>query len=47
MIRKIYLFVLMAVILSACETPEKSTKSENPFFAEYTTPYGIPPFEFD
>lgn len=45
MIRKIYLFVLMAVILSACETPEKSTKSENPFFAEYTTPYGIPPFD--
>ena len=44
MIRKLYLFVIMAIILTACETPEKSRSKENPFFAEYTTPYGIPPF---
>ena len=44
MIRKFYLFVLVAFILSACEAPEKSMKNENPFFVEYTTPYGIPPF---
>lgn len=45
MTRKIYLIVLMAVFLSSCDTPEKSTKSENPFFTEYNTPYDIPPFD--
>ncbi|MBU1369952.1 MAG: M3 family metallopeptidase [Bacteroidetes bacterium] len=45
MIKQFYLFIFMAVLLSACEAPEKSIESENPFFSEYTTPYGIPPFD--
>lgn len=34
----------LAVMLTACGTSEK-TVEENPFFAEYTTPFGVPPFD--
>lgn len=34
----------LAVMLTACGTSEKKTvEGENPFFAEYTTPFGVPP----
>lgn len=38
----------IAVALSACGSSEKktdSTESNNPFFTEYTTPFGVPPFD--
>lgn len=35
----------LAVLLTACGTSEKKTAEENPFFSEYTTPYGVPPFD--
>ncbi|MBC34639.1 MAG: peptidase M3 [Bacteroidetes bacterium] len=31
-------------VLAAC-TQQKEVKNENPFFAEYQTPYGVPPFD--
>ena len=36
----------LAVMLTACGTSEKKTvEGETPFFAEYTTPFGVPPFD--
>ena len=38
----------LAVVLGACDSTKKGedTKSaSNPFFTEYTTPYGVPPFD--
>ena len=36
----------LAVMLTACGTSEmKTVEGENPFFAEYTTPFGVPPFD--
>ena len=39
----------LAGILGACSSSKKSDVAEgatpNPFFAEYTTPFGVPPFD--
>ena len=39
----------LAAILGACSSSKKSDVAEgatpNPFFAEYTTPFGVPPFD--
>ena len=35
----------LAVLLTACGSSEKATDGDNPFFSEYTTPYGVPPFD--
>ena len=36
----------LAVILSACGSTDKSeTTVENPFLTEFTTPFGVPPFD--
>ena len=36
----------LAVMLSACVSTDKNEKTtENPFMAEFTTPFGVPPFE--
>ena len=39
----------LAVILGACNSSKKNdgadTSGMNPFFTEYTTPFGVPPFE--
>lgn len=37
------LFILPIVVLSACKQGEQ--KSSNPFFSDYNTPYGVPPFD--
>ena len=37
--KRILLFASVLLMMTACN------KSENPFFAEWNTPYGIPPFE--
>jgi peptidyl-dipeptidase Dcp len=43
--KKLTLILLLATMITACKTGgnEKSA-SENPFFAEYDTPFGVPPF---
>ena len=38
----------LAIVLGACSSQQKSDVAEttpNPFFTEYTTPYGVPPFD--
>ena len=38
----------LAVVLGACNSSKKSDVAEstpNPFFTEYTTPFGVPPFD--
>ena len=38
----------LAVVLSACGSPEKGTDAAqegNPFLTEFTTPFGVPPFD--
>ena len=39
----------LAVVLGACNSSKKSDgvdiSAVNPFFTEYTTPFGVPPFE--
>lgn len=42
------MIILCAAVigLTACnETKEQKADNSNPFFTEYTTPYGVPPFE--
>ncbi len=33
------------MIMISCAETEKSTEASNPFFAEYDTPFGVPPFD--
>lgn len=38
----------LAAMLGACSSPQKkmeTASNENPFMVEYTTPYGVPPFD--
>ena len=43
---KMLLAAGLAVVLGACNSSKKSNDSgANPFFSEYTTPYGVPPFD--
>ncbi|MHC1703049.1 MAG: M3 family metallopeptidase [Tenuifilaceae bacterium] len=37
------LFILPIIAISACK--QGDNKSTNPFFSEYDTPYGVPPFD--
>ena len=45
--KKILMAASLAVVMGACGSSGKSDQavSENPFFLEYTTPFGVPPFE--
>ncbi len=46
--KKLLLFVLVAVLaLTSCQTDKKESKTdmENPFFTEWNTPFGVPPFD--
>ncbi|NQU31783.1 MAG: M3 family metallopeptidase [Bacteroidetes bacterium] len=45
--KKILLFFAMAtIIFTACENNNtKKEMNDNPFFSEWTTPYGVPPFD--
>jgi peptidyl-dipeptidase Dcp len=41
-----FLFIIMSVLFFACsKQPAEQTEGENPFFAEFDTPYGVPPFD--
>lgn len=41
------IFALLAILVfaSACENQSKTEMKENPFFSEWTTPFGVPPFD--
>ena len=46
--KKMLIAATLAVALSACKstgTQSDGTDTTNPFFTEYTTPYGVPPFD--
>lgn len=46
--KKIVMVAGIAVALSACGSSDKKTaggENDNPFFTEYTTPFGVPPFD--
>ncbi|MCD7976226.1 MAG: peptidase M3, partial [Tannerellaceae bacterium] len=47
--KKMVLAAGMAVLFNSCGTPaDKNTagvQNDNPFLSEYTTPFGVPPFE--
>ncbi|WP_085535275.1 M3 family metallopeptidase [Massilibacteroides vaginae] len=46
--KKLIMTVGIAVVVSACGSSGKkteNTEANNPFFAEYTTPFGVPPFD--
>ena len=37
---------VIGMVLSSCQTQKKeSTSMENPFFTEWNTPFGVPPFD--
>lgn len=46
---KILMAATLAVVLGACDSSKKNkagdTTTVNPFFTEYTTPFGVPPFD--
>lgn len=43
---KLVLIAGAAFALTACNAPkEQKVETENPFFTEYTTPFGVPPFD--
>lgn len=46
--KKFVMVAGIAVALSACGSSDKKTaggENDNPFFTEYTTPFGVPPFD--
>ena len=46
--KNLIMTVGIAVVVSACGSSGKkteNTEANNPFFAEYTTPFGVPPFD--
>ncbi len=44
--RKMWIAAGLAVLLGACSGQKADTAmKENPFFSEYTTPFGVPPFD--
>ena len=46
MTRLLLLSITVFIMLSACENNEsKKEMNDNPFFSEWTTPYGVPPFD--
>jgi peptidyl-dipeptidase Dcp len=42
--KKLLLILIIFMTLIACSETKKSKERENPFFTEYETPFGIPPF---
>ncbi len=43
--KKILIFTAALLIATSCQQPQKKMERSNPFLVEYTTPYGIPPFQ--
>lgn len=43
--RKMLMIVGVATVLGACSSHKAEDTASNPFLAEYTTPFGVPPFD--
>jgi peptidyl-dipeptidase Dcp len=44
--RKILFVIFVSVLaISSCQTQKEKSTMENPFFKEWTTPFGVPPFD--
>lgn len=44
--KRFFMMASLAAVLSSCGGPStKSPGTENPFYAEYKTPFGVPPFD--
>lgn len=46
--KKMCMAIGLAALLTACGSSQKETdpaNAENPFLAEYTTPFEVPPFD--
>lgn len=44
--KKLFLFLLLpALLLSACSTDKKPAERTNPLLTEFSTPFGVPPFD--
>ncbi len=43
--KKLMMATATVVLVSACGSSATKTPEENPFLTEYTTPFGVPPFE--
>ena len=41
----LFVVFVSALAISSCQTQKKKSTMENPFFKEWTTPYGVPPFD--
>ena len=41
----IIMLVVIGMTMTSCTQPEEKPASENPFFAEYKTPFQVPPFD--
>lgn len=35
----------IVILMTACQNNEQKEMNDNPFFSEWTTPYGVPPFD--
>ena len=46
--KKMLMAAGMAAVMTACGTAgqKAATDAGNPFLAEYSTPFGVPPFDF-
>ena len=43
--RIVFASLAVVFVLTACKNEKKEQMRENPFFTEWTTPYGVPPFD--
>lgn len=44
--KNLYVLLIVAAIFAACnQTKETKMDNNNPFFSEYNTPFGVPPFD--
>jgi len=43
--KSFYLLIISVLVMSACNTNKTKNLDNNPFVAEWNTPYGVPPFD--
>ena len=43
--KNILIVIVMGISIFACHSPKNETKVSNPFFTDWTTPFGVPPFD--
>ena len=45
LVMKKMIMLMSVALLASCGSPERELDPTNPFFSEYKTPFGVPPFE--